>query len=365
MARRPAGYGPTKCLHDTQRTLNLARAQSGAPTIFKKLLTQLFVLLLLTALAVVGWAAYWLQTPLPWTGPSQEFALRSGSGLRSVAQQLQSAGLLDDTWRFVILARAMRKDSSIKAGYYELRRAPTPLELLEKITEGDVSQTSITLVEGWNFRQIRQALDQNPGLKHETTGKTDQEILQLLGAAESHPEGLFFPETYFVAAGGSDLAVLQRSYRLMQKNLADAWAGRSQEVNFESPYQALILASIVEKETGKAVERPQIAAVFLNRLRLGMRLQTDPTVIYGLGAGFDGNLRKRDLQTDTPYNTYTRNGLPPTPIASPGLGALLATLHPASSTALYFVAKGDGSHQFSTNLADHNRAVNRFQRGGR
>jgi UPF0755 protein len=236
------------------------------------------------------------------------------------------------------------------------------MELLTMITRGNVSKSQITLIEGWNFRQLRHMLNASPNLRHDTLGLSDSEILQRIGAPESHPEGLFFPETYHIAAGGSDIELLKVAYRLMQQRLNEAWQARSPDLPLETPYQALILASIVEKETGAASDRPMIAGVFVNRLRIRMMLQTDPTVIYGMGEKFDGNLRRRDLTSDTPYNTYTRGGLPPTPIAMPGRDALHAALHPASTNALYFVARGDGSSKFSSNLNAHNQAVNRYQK---
>ncbi len=221
----------------------------------------------------------------------------------------------------------------------------------------------MTLVEGWNFRQVRAALSREDVLKPDTRGLADEAVMTLLGRPGQHPEGRFFPDTYTYAKGSSDVAVLKRAMRAMDKRLAIAWSQRSAEATVKTPDEALILASIVEKETGKTADRTMIAAVFNNRLRVGMPLQTDPTVIYGLGASFDGNLRKKDLQADTPWNTYTRPGLPPTPIAMPGKASLLAAVQPAASKALYFVARGDGSSQFSTSLDEHNRAVNKYQRG--
>jgi UPF0755 protein len=260
------------------------------------------------------------------------------------------------------MARLLGKAGAIKAGNYQLESSLTPLQLLRKITEGDVSQSKITFIEGWNIYQIRSALDAHPSIRHDTKGLDERELLKLVDAQENTLEGLIFPDTYYFSNGMSDTAILQRAYRIMQQKLADAWQERAPDLPYASPYEALIMASIVEKETGKAVERPQIAAVFVNRLRIGMRLQTDPTVIYGLGEGFDGNLRKRDLTADTAYNTYTRAGLPPTPIAMPGYESIQAALHPAQTKAIYFVAKGNGSHQFSSSLTEHNRAVNQYQR---
>ena len=231
------------------------------------------------------------------------------------------------------------------------------------LVRGDQSLKSITLVEGWNFGQVRAALQKAEQLAQDSSGLTPEMIMKTLGRPGLHPEGRFFPDTYTYAKGSSDIAVLKRAARAMEKRLDAAWALRSPDTPLMSPEEALTLASIVEKETGKPADRAQIAGVFTNRLRINMRLQTDPTVIYGLGSSFDGNIRKRDLLADTPYNTYTRSGLPPTPIAMPGKAALLAAVQPASTQALYFVARGDGTSHFSANLDDHNKAVNKYIRG--
>ena len=228
-----------------------------------------------------------------------------------------------------------------------------------------MTQTEVAFIEGWTFRQMRERLDAHPDLRHDSRGLPEREIMRLIGATQESAEGQFFPDTYLFAKQGSDLDVLRRAYRSMQRQLEREWAGRASGLPYADPYQALIMASIVEKETGRDQDRPMVAAVFVNRLRQGMLLQTDPTVIYGLGDRFDGNLRKRDLLTDTPYNTYTRSGLPPTPIAMPGLAALQSALHPAASQAIYFVARGDGSSQFSRTLEEHNQAVNRYQKLGK
>jgi UPF0755 protein len=225
-----------------------------------------------------------------------------------------------------------------------------------------------TVIEGWTFQKMRNELDGNPALQHDTAGMTDTDLLKAIGApddviARASAEGLFFPDTYLFDKGASDITVYKRAYKLMQQRLDEAWATRAQNLPYKTPYDALIMASIVEKETGRAADRPLVAAVFTNRLRIGMPLQTDPSVIYGLGSAYAGRLRKKDLQTDTPYNTYTRMGLPPGPIALPGVAALAATVNPASSTALYFVSRGDGSSFFSDNLGDHNRAVDKYIRG--
>jgi UPF0755 protein len=259
--------------------------------------------------------------------------------------------------------RISGQDRAIKAGSYELETGITPHKLLAKLARGEESLRAVTLVEGWNFRQVRAALLKEEVLKPDTKGLTDEALMNLLGRAGQPPEGRFFPDTYTYAKGSSDVAVLRRALRAMDKRLAAAWAQRSPEAVVKTPDEALILASIIEKETGKAAERTMVAAVFNNRLRVGMPLQTDPSVIYGMGTAFDGNLRKKDLQTDTPWNTYIRAGLPPTPIAMPGKPSLLAAVQPAQSKALYFVGRGDGTSHFSANLDEHNRAVNKYQRG--
>lgn len=317
--------------------------------------------LLLLTLACAS-LAYYAYSPITPEKLPLEFTLNQGSSLSAVARQFERDGLLESPRLFVAFARLLGRAGQIKAGVYQLDQAVSRMELLTMITRGNVSTSRVTIIEGWNFRQLRDALDASPHLRHDTQGLSDSEILQRIGAHESHPEGLFFPETYYIAAGSSDMALLKIAYRLMQQRLDEAWQARSPNLPLETPYQALILASIVEKETGTPGDRPMIAGVFVNRLRIRMMLQTDPTVIYGMGEQFDGNLRRRDLTRDTPYNTYIRGGLPPTPIAMPGRAALQAALHPASTNALYFVARGDGSSHFSSNLNAHNQAVNRYQR---
>lgn len=321
--------------------------------------------LLVLALLAGGWCVRYPFADLPLASSPAQFGISSGSSLRSASQQMVEAGVLRHALPFELLMRLLGEPRNIKAGNYEVERGTTPLALMETITRGSYTALAITLVEGWTFRQVRKTLYENSALRHDTLGMTETEILQRLGISHEAAEGLFFPDTYHVSQGTSDLKVLRRASALMQKHLVAEWEQRKPGVPLGAPYEALILASIVEKETGRAAERPLIAAVFANRLRIGMRLQTDPTVIYGLGEKFDGNLRKKDLLTDGPYNTYTRAGLPPTPIAMPGLASLRAALNPPASEDLYFVARGDGSSQFSRNLDDHNRAVNKYQRSGK
>ncbi len=328
-----------------------------------RLLKRLLLLLVTAAIAAAGGLTWFALQPLALPTSPREFSIPFGLSLRGASQQMSDAGLGFAPWQFTLIARLAGKAAEIKAGSYEVSLGVTPWLLLEKLTRGDVTQAELVLVEGKTFRQLRQALDAHPSLQHDTTRLSDVEILAQLGAIERNAEGLFFPDTYLFTKKSSDLEILRRAYRAMQGRLGAEWQRRDPEVQFKSPYEALIMASIVEKETGRAADRERIAAVFANRLRLGMLLQTDPTVIYGLGQGFDGILRRRDLVTDTPYNTYTRGGLPPTPIAMPGLAALQATLHPPKSAMLYFVARGDGSSEFSRTLDEHNRAVAKYLRG--
>jgi UPF0755 protein len=322
---------------------------------------ELILWLVFFLLIVAGLFAYYARTPIPLERTPFVFALKQGSSLKSAAHQIQQVGGLNNEWLFVFLARGLGKATQIKPGNYQLEHEITPLQLLNMISKGQVEQSSITFIEGSTFKELRAAVNSDATLRHDSAHLSDEEILKHIGASERKAEGLFFPDTYNYASGSSDLVVLKRAYQLMQRNLQENWKKRDANLPLDSPYQALILASIVEKETGQPGDRPMIASVFINRLRKNMRLQTDPTVIYGMGDKFDGNLRKRDLQRDTPYNTYTRSGLTPTPICLPSLAALQTTLHPAASRALYFVSRGDGSSQFSSSLVEHNNAVNRFQ----
>jgi UPF0755 protein len=310
-------------------------------------------------------AGWWLSRPLPLPASPFVFDVKPGASLKSLARDLAVAGVLPHELPLVALARFRDVDRSIKAGNYEIGAGITLPRLLDKLTQGDVTQTSLTVVEGSTFAELSTALTANPAVTKNAPLLPEPELAQRLGIAGTSLEGWFFPDTYYFAAGSPDIALLLRAHRLMRRRLDAAWERRAADTPLKDPYAALILASIVEKETGRAADRPLIASVFVNRLRLGMRLQSDPTVIYGMGATFDGNLRKRDLDADTPYNTYTRDGLPPTPIALPGQASLDAAVDPPKTAFLYFVARGDGSSEFSANLADHNRAVARFQLGRR
>lgn len=328
----------------------------------RALIRALILLLLLAALAAGG-AWWWLHQPLNLAAPNLELEIEPGTTPRGVAQNVVKAGVQTDARLLYAWFRLSGKDRAIKAGNYELSTGLTPYELLQKLARGEESLRALTIVEGWNWRQVRAALAREEFLKQDSAGLSDEAVMTALGRVGVMPEGRFFPDTYTYAKGSSDMAVLRRAMHSMDRRLADAWAMRAANTPLKSADEALTLASIVEKETGRAADRAQIAGVFANRLRIGMRLQTDPTVIYGVGASFDGNLRKRDLQTDTPWNTYTRAGLPITPIAMPGKAALMAAVQPDQTKALYFVAKGDGTSHFSASLDEHNRAVNRYQRG--
>lgn len=308
-------------------------------------------------------AAWWLNRPLPLGADPVELSIEPGTTPRGVAQAAVEAGVQLPPELLFWWFRLSGQARLIRAGNYELPRGTTPLSLLRKLVRGEESLRSVTLVEGWTFRQVREALAKAEQLRPDSQALSGEQIMRELGRSGTPPEGRFFPDTYTYAKGASDLAVLRRALHAMDRQLQAAWARRAADSPLKTPDQALILASLVEKETGQPADRPMIAGVFANRLRLGMLLQTDPSVIYGLGTAFDGNLRKRDLLADQPWNTYTRAGLPPTPIAMPGKAALLAAVQPASTRALYFVARGNGHSEFSVTLEEHNRAVNRFQRG--
>ncbi len=295
--------------------------------------------------------------------PQQEsiFLIKSGSNIKSIAEDLSREKIIDDPWLFILLAKLKGVETRVRAGEYEIESGQTADDLLEVFTQGSAIQYGFTVIEGWSFRQMLAAIAEDPIIEHTLQGKTNQEIMNLLGHPEQHPEGMFFPDTYRFPKGTRDVDFLKRAYQVMQKHLAREWDQRDIDLPLNSSYEALILASIIEKETAAAFERPLISAVFTERLRRNMRLQTDPTIIYGLGEQFDGNIRFRDLKKDTPYNTYLHAGLTPTPIALSGLESIRAALHPAKTEALYFVSKGDGTHHFSATLEEHNAAVSRFQ----
>ena len=314
------------------------------------------------AATAVGLTAYWVMRPLPLAGPTVDLSIEPQTPVRGIAQAVVEAGV--DVQPFVLYAffRASGESRKLRAGSYELSQGNTPLDLLRKLSRGEESLKAISLIDGWTFRQFRSALAKADGLKHDAKGLSDEELMAKLGMAGVPPEGRFFPDTYTYGKGTSELHVMERAAKAMTKQLAAAWGQRSSDIQVKTIDEALILASIVEKETGRESDRTTISRVFHNRLALGMPLQTDPTVIYGMFDSFDGNLRRADLRSDHPWNTYTRKGLPPTPIAMPGRNALKAAVQPAASQALYFVAKGDGTSYFSDTLDEHNAAVNRYQR---
>ena len=320
-------------------------------------------LVLVLAAAIAGAAAWWLQRPLPLVRDRVELSIEPGATPREIAYAWVNAGVDAPPWLLYEWFRWSGQARRIRAGSYEIDRQVTPRRLLQKMVLGDETLATVRIIEGWNFSQVRAALAAADALKPITAALSDAEVMALLGQAGLSPEGRFFPDTYAYSKGSSDLAVLERAFAAMRKRLAAAWDARATDTPLRSADEALTLASIIEKETGVAADRGKVAGVFTNRLRLGMPLQTDPTVIYGLGAQFDGNLRKRDLRSDTAYNTYTRAGLPPTPISMPGKASLEAAVRPEATKALYFVARGDGSSEFSETLPAHNRAVNQYQRG--
>ena len=315
----------------------------------------------MSVLALGAWMFMYAKTSLTLAPTAQEINIKPKSGLKSIANQLVEQGVLNRAWPFVLLAKISGKETYLQAGDYTLNKNITPYQLMLSLNHGKATQGNITFIEGKTFKQMRENLAKNDAIEATTTQLSDAQVIQSLGNGENHAEGLFFPDTFYFDRGTTDKVILKRSYAIMQTKLDAAWQNRAPDLPYKNSYEALIMASIVEKETGKASERPMIAGVFLNRLRIGMRLQTDPTVIYGMGETYNGNIRRKDLLKDTIYNTYTRYGLPPTPIAMPGLASINAALHPESTKSLYFVGKGDGSHAFSATLNEHNRAVAKYQ----
>jgi UPF0755 protein len=329
-------------------------------------LFRLAGLLLLLASFAGAWLAMdfnsFRTAPLTIGDEAVSLLVKPGSSFKSVASELHERGVLEQPVYLVLLARWQGVDGKIKAGEYALHPGLDPEQLLQQLTEGQVLQYALTLIEGETFREMMRRIAEAPALEQTLGDHKGETVMQAIGYPGLHPEGRFLPETYHYPRGTRDVDVLRRAFRDMETFLDAKWAKRDADLPLKTPYEALILASIVEKETGLASERPQIAGVFVRRLKKGMRLQTDPTVIYGIGEQFDGDIRFRDLRKDTPYNTYTRAGLPPTPIAMPGKEAIHAVLHPAPGDSLYFVARGDGSHEFSATLGAHNRAVDTYQR---
>jgi UPF0755 protein len=316
------------------------------------------------ALFVAVSAAWWLTRPLPMATPAVEVSIEPGTSPREAAQLWVQAGVQTSPWLLYQWFRVSGQARKFRAGSYELDQGATVRDLVDKMVQGDETLIKARLIEGWTFRQWRAELAKIPALKASTANLDEAQLMAALGLPGVRAEGQFLPDTYVFSKGVSDSTVLKRAYASMQRQLQQAWAKRAANLGVKTIEEALVLASLVEKETGTAADRANVSAVFNNRLRIGMPMQSDPTVIYGLGEAFDGNLRRRDLQQDTPFNTYTRRGLPPTPICMPGLASIQAALNPSASTALYFVARGDGSSHFSQTLAEHNQAVNRYQRRG-
>ena len=323
---------------------------------------KFIVTTVIVSVAAVGGFSYLAKSPITTSGAPIPFTVAPGSSVSAAAEQIARAGVPVNPFLLSMLARVTQKANRIKAGSYELKPGTTPRRLILQLVRGEFAQESVTIIEGWTFRQMRQVIDASAGLRHDTAKLSDTELMAKITPEYKAPEGLFFPDTYLFAKGSSDLQLYKQAHAMMMNRLNSSWEKRDASLPYKTPYEALVMASIVEKETGQKSERAQIAAVFVNRLKIGMMLQTDPTVIYGMGAKYEGKIRKKDLETDTPYNTYTRNGLPPTPISLPGVQSLAAALGPARSDALYFVSRGDGTSQFSGNLNDHNKAVNQYQR---
>jgi len=331
------------------------------PTPLRRVVRSLALAVLAVLAATGAWFAWFVHSDLTPPKVPFDFTVKSGASLKAIARQLYDEGLLPDPDTFWILGRVQGKAASIQAGTYRLEKPVTPTELLDKLARGDVVFVEIAFIEGTTFRQWQEQLRGHPRVRATLSARSAKAAAAELGIDSPSAEGWLFPDTYRFAPGTADVEILKRAHAAMKKRLAEAWAERDPGTALSSPYEALILASIVEKETGAPAERPLVASVFLNRLKGGMRLQTDPTVIYGMGQSFDGNIRKKDLAADTPWNTYTRDGLPPTPIAMPGAGSIQAAVKPQPSDYLYFVSKGDGTHQFSRTLEEHNRAVAKYQ----
>ena len=329
-----------------------------------KRIGQLFGSLLLVLVLASAVTTWWVMRPLTLTNPTVDISIEPQTTVRGIAQVVADSGVNVEPVLLYGFFRISGQSRKLRAGSYEISQGESVLDLLRKLSRGEESLKAVGLIDGWTFKQFRAALAKAPNLYHDSQGLSDAELMARLGKPGVAPEGRFFPDTYTYGKGASELRVMQRALNAMDKQLAAAWAQRNTSIILKTPDEALILASIIEKETGKESDRGMISSVFHNRLRINMPLQTDPTVIYGMGDAFDGNLRRADLKSDHPWNTYTRKGLPPTPISMPGRNALRATLHPNTSNALYFVARGDGSSAFSETLEAHNAAVNRYQRGG-
>lgn len=327
----------------------------------KRLILYTLAAIILILLLFFAWLNHYASTPLQLTSADKVVVIKPNSGLSSIANQLVAQGVIQNALPFILLARSMNKQSALQAGEYTFDAEATPFVVLLSLNQGKTAKGIITFIEGKTFKDMRVKLQNHDAIENTINSLSDADVMQLIGANQNHPEGLFFPDTYHFNKGTKDIVILKNAYNAMMQKLEAAWENRADNLPYQNSYQALIMASIIEKETGKASERQTIAGVFVNRLKIGMLLQTDPTVIYGMGDAFDGNIRRKDLRADTDYNTYTRSGLPPTPIAMPSLAAIEAALHPAKTKALYFVGKGDGSHEFSDSLVQHNRAVAKYQ----
>ena len=326
----------------------------------KKWLALTVGALLLKIIIGAGTGWWWIaKRPVPMQSERIDYIVESGSGPYKIGQIMQRAGSELNPRYFSWLARATEQDKRLQAGAYEAVHGDSLWQLLQRMVQGDMQQTRLQFIEGWDYKRIRATLAASPYVQH-STDLDDAQLLAQLGSEYSHPEGLFYPDTYVFAPGTRDFDILRRAYQAQMETVEQLWAERDADLPLKTPYEALILASIIEKETGHGADRYRVAGVFVNRLRKGMLLQTDPTVIYGMGEAYTGRIRKVDLQTDTPWNTYTRAGLPPTPIATPSKAALEAALHPEKHNYYYFVSKGDGTSEFSRNLNEHNRAVRKY-----
>jgi UPF0755 protein len=327
----------------------------------KRFFQYSLALLGLTTLALAIWIVIFLIRPLPMASETIGMQIPAGASVRAIADQLVASGVLTEPYSFLLVVKLTGSANKLQAGDYAFNTPLQVMGLIDVLKHGTFDQFKLQLTEGKTFADFRQKLAQMPGIRHDTLMLSDQELMQQVSGQNDAPEGWFFPDTYFLDAQSSDLDLYKRAYQKMVQHLNQAWEQRALGLPYRTMYEALIMASIVEKETGVEEERPQIAGVFVNRLRKGMRLQTDPTVIYGMGTRYRGNISKKDLLADTPYNTYTRSGLPPTPIALPGLASIQAALHPANTNALYFVANGQGRHVFTATLEAHNQAVRAYQ----
>jgi UPF0755 protein len=327
--------------------------------LLRKLLLLAALVLIGAGFAFTGWAT---RPILALDKAAIEFTIPAGSGVKQASRQITQAGAPVSPLLLEILTRLSGNATKLKAGVYQLQPGTSPWGLVCKMVRGEFVMDSLTIIEGWTFKQMRELINRHPGLRHEARDWSEKELLAKVAPDYKVAEGLFYPETYTFARGSSDIQIYRQAHALMMRQLNAAWEKRDPSLPYKTPYEALTMASIVEKETGQRAERTMIAGVFVNRLRRGMLLQTDPTVIYGMGERFDGNIRKRDLVTDTPYNTYTRAGLPPSPIALPGGESIHAALNPADTDALYFVARGDGTSYFSKTLREHEAAVDKYQR---